>query len=246
MEARVGQYARESFDRFDFIRKKDMSSEKRSAIVFCDFDGTITSVETFVGVLKQFAPVLANELIPKILSKEIPLRQGVRLILESIPSSVYPEQMLEFVQDKPIRPGLSILLDYLESRHIPFVVVSGGLRCLVESVLKREKLYDRCAKIYAIDVETTNEKLKVISSWESGSELVAKVEVIEHECQHHEKIIMIGDSITDLNASKCADLVFARDKLCDYLKEEKIEFIEWRDFEDIKNKLQSMEDRFLF
>jgi 2-hydroxy-3-keto-5-methylthiopentenyl-1-phosphate phosphatase len=223
-----------------------MSIEKRSAIVFCDFDGTITSCETFVGVLKQFSPILSNELIPKILSKEITLRQGVRQIVESIPSSVYPDELLNFVQDKPIRQGLSSLIDYLDSRNIPFIVVSGGLRCLVEAVLKRENLYQRCLKIYAIDIDKNEEKLKVISEWESGNELVAKVNIIKHECQNNEKIIMIGDSITDLNASKCADLVFARDALCNYLKEENIEFIEWGDFEDIKNKLQLIEDRFLF
>jgi len=223
-----------------------MSVKKRSAIVFCDFDGTITSCETFVGVLKQFSPTLSNELIPKILSKEITLRQGVRQIVESIPSSIYPDELLNFVQDKPIRPGLSSLIDYLDSRNIPFIIVSGGLRCLVESILKRENLYERCSKIYAIDVDKNQDKLKVISEWESGNELVAKVNIIKKECQNNEKIIVIGDSITDLNASKCADLVFARDALCNYLKEENIEFIEWKDFEDIKTKLQLIEDRFLF
>ena len=221
-----------------------MSNGKRSAIVFCDFDGTITSCETFVGVLKEFSPTLANELIPKILSKEVTLRQGVRQIVQAIPSSVYPQELLRFVQDKPIRPGLSTLIDYLDSRQIPFVVVSGGLRCLVEAVLKRENLYDRCAKIFAIDVDQSNETLKVVSDWESGNELVAKVEIIKQECSNQEKIIMIGDSITDLNASKYADIVFARDALCNYLKEENISFLEWTDFEDIKTKLQSMEDQF--
>ncbi len=85
-----------------------------------------------------------------------------------------------------------------------------------------------------------------MSEWESGDELVAKVNVIKKECQNKEKVIMIGDSITDLNASKYADFVFARDKLCDYLKEENVEFIEWKDFEDIKTKLQLIEDQFLF
>ena len=221
-----------------------MSIKERSAIVFCDFDGTITSCETFVGALKHFSPSLSNELIPKILSKEITLRQGVRQIVESIPSSVYPDELLKFVQDKPIRHGLSSLIDYLDSRQIPFVVVSGGLRCLVEAVLKRENLFERCSKIYAIDVDKSEEKLKVLSEWESGNELVAKVDIIKQECRNNEKIIVIGDSLTDLNASKCADLVFARDALCNYLKEEKIQFIEWKDFDDIKSKLQLMEDRF--
>ncbi|CAF3681627.1 unnamed protein product [Rotaria sp. Silwood1] len=223
-----------------------MPIKKCSAIVFCDFDGTITSCETFVGVLKHFSPVLSNEIIPKILSKEITLRQGVRQIVESIPSSVYPDELLNFVQDKPIRSGLLSLIDYLDSRNIPFIVVSGGIRCLIETILKRENLLERCSKIYGIDIDSNQEKLKIISEWETEDELIGKVNIIKHECQNNEKIIVIGDSLTDLNASKYANIVFARDRLCHYMKEENIEFIEWIDFEDIKNKLQLMEDYFLF
>ena len=223
-----------------------MSLKKHRAIVFCDFDGTITACETFVGVLKQFSPVLANEIIPKILSKDIPLREGVRKIIESIPSSTYPDEFIEFVRDKPIRSGLSSLLDYLADHTIPFIVVSGGIRCLVEFVLQREDLLHRCAKIYAIDIDRTNQHLQVQSDWEFDSELVAKVKVIEHERQNEEKIIVIGDSITDLNAAKRADIVFARDKLCTYLNEEKIPFYSWTDFQDIRQQLEQMENDFLF
>ena len=224
-----------------------MSAGKhRKAVVFCDFDGTITSCETFVGVLKHFSPSLAKELIPQILAKEISIRDGVKRIVQSIPSAVYPDELLQFVQDKPVRPGLSAFLDYLESREIPFVVVSGGFRCLVEAVLRREHVLERCAKVYAIDIDRSEEKLQVQSQWESDSELIAKVNVIRHECQNQEKIIVIGDSITDVNAAKCADLVFARDLLCKYLTEDNVAFLEWKDFDDIKLQLEQIEDRSLF
>jgi 2-hydroxy-3-keto-5-methylthiopentenyl-1-phosphate phosphatase len=59
-------------------------------IVFCDFDGTITAQETFVAVLKEFAPELATELIPQMYALKVTLREGVRKILESIPSSRLP------------------------------------------------------------------------------------------------------------------------------------------------------------
>ena len=150
------------------------------------------------------------------------------------------------MHDKPIRSGLLSLLDYLDSRHIPFVVVSGGFRCLVEAVLRREHVLERCSNVYAIDIDHSGDNLKVLSAWESGSELVAKVDVIHRECQQNEKIIMIGDSITDLNASKCADVVFARDILCKYLSDEKIDFHEWADFDDIRRQLERMENDSLF
>jgi 2-hydroxy-3-keto-5-methylthiopentenyl-1-phosphate phosphatase len=222
-------------------------SEKRSrAIVFCDFDGTITSCETFIAVLKHFSPVLSNELIPKILAKEISICDGVRRIVQSIPSSIYPDDMLRFVHDKPVRAGLQSFLDYLDSRQIPFVVVSGGFRCLVEAVLQREHILERCSTVYAVDIDRTHDTLQVHSQWESNTELMAKVNVIRHECQHNEKIIVIGDSITDLNASKCADIVFARDALCTYLNDEKISYYNWNDFNDIKIHLEQLADHCLF
>ncbi|HEY9823810.1 MAG TPA: hypothetical protein V6D19_00055, partial [Stenomitos sp.] len=60
-------------------------------VVFCDFDGTITAQETFVAILKQHAPELSALLMPKMYRLELTLREGVRQILESIPSAAYPE-----------------------------------------------------------------------------------------------------------------------------------------------------------
>ena len=37
------------------------SPEPHRRIVFCDFDGTITAEETFVGMLKQFATLDYND-----------------------------------------------------------------------------------------------------------------------------------------------------------------------------------------
>ncbi|CAF1423266.1 unnamed protein product [Didymodactylos carnosus] len=212
-------------------------STNRNSVVFCDFDGTITSVETFLGVLKTFSPELCSVLVPKIFAKEVTLRDGVRQILHSIPSNQF-EQILTYISDKPIRSGLSSLLDFLDEKQVPFIVVSGGLRSIVETILRREQLLDRCASIYALDVDLSGEYLKVESKFENGNELVAKVDVMNDYCKDgfNEKII-IGDSLTDLNISMKADLVFARDSLCQYLKDENKSFFEWTDFNDIKMQL---------
>ena len=53
-------------------------------IVFCDFDGTITAVETFVAMFKEFAPDVSAAVLPQLYNRQITLRQGVRQILESI------------------------------------------------------------------------------------------------------------------------------------------------------------------
>jgi len=62
-----------------------------SKIVFCDFDGTITAVETFAGMLKEFAPDLSAQIMPQMYARTLSLRRGVRQLLESIPSQKYAD-----------------------------------------------------------------------------------------------------------------------------------------------------------
>jgi 2-hydroxy-3-keto-5-methylthiopentenyl-1-phosphate phosphatase len=204
-------------------------------IIFCDFDGTITVSETFVAVLKHFAPQLSAQLIPEMYARRLTLREGVKQILESIPSSCYPE-ILEFTRKEPIRSGFTELLDFLEAEKVPLVVVSGGLRGMVEVVLG--ELVPRIHTIHAVDVDTKGEYLQVNSEFEGGTELVAKVQVME-KYPADEKIA-IGDSLTDLNMALTTPIVFARDRLAYYLEENQKPYIPWQDFLEVRDHLAQL------
>ncbi|MER3494373.1 MAG: 2-hydroxy-3-keto-5-methylthiopentenyl-1-phosphate phosphatase [Mastigocladus sp. ERB_26_2] len=204
-------------------------------IIFCDFDGTITVSETFVAVLKHFAPQLSAQLIPEMYARRLTLRVGVRRILESIPSACYPE-ILEFTRKEPIRPGFTELLDFLEVKKVPLVVVSGGLRGMVEVVLG--ELVPRIHAIHAVDVNIKGEYLQVNSEFEGGTELVAKVQVME-KYPADEKIA-IGDSLTDLNMALATPIVFARDRLAYYLEENQKPYIPWQDFLEVRDYIAQL------
>ncbi len=201
-------------------------------IVFCDFDGTITAIETFVAMFKEFAPEVSSQLLPRMYTREVTLRQGVRKILESIPARRYPE-ILEFTRSQPTRPGFVELLDFLATHQVPLVVVSGGLRGMVEVVLG--ELVQRVHAIHAIEVDTHSEYLHIYSPYEDGTEMVAKVKVIEQYGEVH--AIAIGDSLTDLNMALYAPTVFARDRLAEYLDQHQKPYIPWTDFLDIRDRL---------
>ena len=209
-------------------------SERLPKVVFCDFDGTITAIETFAGMMKEFAPELSQELMPKMYHRQLTLRAGVRQILESIPSIHYHD-ILAYAQDKPIRAGLTQFLDFLKAEKVPIVVISGGLREMVEIILKREGLLEKISAIFAVEIDPTHPYLKVHSKFEDQTELVAKVKVMAEYLV--DESIAIGDSLTDLNMASAADLVFARDRLIDYLEAEDKPYIPWDDFSDIQNYL---------
>lgn len=203
--------------------------------VFCDFDGTITAEETFVGMSKQFTPQLSAELTPQMYAKTLTLREGVRQLLESIPAARYPE-ILEYARIAAIRPGLSELVDFLDAEGVPFIVVSGGLRGMVEATLTEAGLRSRVAAIYAIDLDISGEFLAVHSQFEAGNEMVSKVQVMaQHPATEQ---IAIGDSVTDLNMALTAPVVFARDRLSQYLDEHHKPYLPWQDFFDVRHALQ--------
>lgn len=188
-----------------------------------------------MGMLKQFAPQLSAELMPQMYARQLTLRAGVRQLLESIPASRYPE-ILAYAKTKAIRPGLVELLDFLENRGVPFIVVSGGLRGMVETTLTQANLRSRVAAIYAVDLDTSADFLQVHSEFEEGTEMVSKVQVM---AQHPaEEQIAIGDSVTDLNMALYAPVVFARDRLIHYLDEHHKSYLSWNDFFDVREALE--------
>ncbi len=206
------------------------NNQKR--VVFCDFDGTITVEETFVAMLKRFAPELSSQLMPEIYARRLSLRSGVRQLLESIPSECYGE-IVEFSRGKLMRPGLVELLDFLEAQKVDFAIVSGGLRIMVEAVMG--DLAHRAIAIYAVDVDASGPCLQVNSEFEGDAELVSKVRVMRlHPASEQ---VAIGDSVTDFNMALQANSVFARDRLAEYLDEQQKPYTKWDNFFDVLENL---------
>jgi 2-hydroxy-3-keto-5-methylthiopentenyl-1-phosphate phosphatase len=200
--------------------------------VFCDFDGTITSKETLSGMVSHLLPEKWKEIVPEMLHRRMTLREGVKILVESIPVSRYNE-IIDFVMAVPIRPGLEDLLDFLDGRGIPFIVLSGGLRGMVESRLG--PLVKRVHDIYAVDTDLAGEFIRVSSKFEGETELMDKPRVIKQ--YGAERVIAIGDGYTDINMAQVADLVFARDTLAQVMTQSGKPFVPWNDFGDIRREL---------
>jgi 2-hydroxy-3-keto-5-methylthiopentenyl-1-phosphate phosphatase len=200
--------------------------------VFCDFDGTITQTETFVDMLRTYAPDLASQIIPQIHTFEVSLFDGVTRMLESIPSPSYAAAIAH-ADAVPLRPGFEALVDACAAHGVPFIVVSGGLRDMVRRRLGA--IASKVTAIYGVDVDTTGPTWRVVSPWANGEELVSKVRVMQaHPAAER---VAIGDSTTDVRMSEVAERVFARDRLADYLDKHAIAYTPWQDFHDIYRAL---------
>lgn len=211
-----------------------MAGVKNSKVyVFCDFDGTITAKESLEAVFIRFLPGQWEPAKQKLINKQTTLREAVPALIESIPSEKCPE-IVEFVSEMPLREGFPEFLDFLDENNIPLVIVSGGVRKMVE--IKLSGLLERLYDVVAVDVNSGETHLRVHSRYEGGDELVDKAAVID---QYGADVkIVIGDGLTDFNMARHADLVFARDALAKYLEKNGLPHIKWNDFRDVKQSLK--------
>jgi len=208
------------------------TEKKHKRVVFCDFDGTITKQETFVAMLNRFAPEKMKEFGKKLLQYKITLREGVRGVVESIPSCHYSD-MVGFINDKEIREGFEELLVFLKDFDTPFIIISGGLKDSVERRL--ESYMDFIDGIYAPSIDASGEFLKMVSAFEEGDELVAKVRVMN--LFSYDQSISIGDGATDHKMALHSTLVFARDRLITFLDKNHARYVPWENFLEIKKYL---------
>ncbi|TAL37140.1 MAG: 2-hydroxy-3-keto-5-methylthiopentenyl-1-phosphate phosphatase [Spirochaetes bacterium] len=204
-------------------------------IVFCDFDGTITAEETFVSMFYTFNPELFKKIGNDAAQGRITLREAVCMILESLESSTLPK-IREFVRAKPLRPGFPEFLGFLEERDIPFVIISGGLRAMIEARL--DGFLSRVHAVYAIDLDDSGEYLKPHSDYQGGTEMVAKSMIMEG--YNARRPVAIGDGITDYAMALRAPVVFARDHLAQHMEKHGRPYIPWNDFFDIMARLREM------
>ncbi|AIE59442.1 2-hydroxy-3-keto-5-methylthiopentenyl-1-phosphate phosphatase [Bacillus methanolicus] len=210
--------------------------------VFCDFDGTITEKDNILSIMQKFAPLEWIKVKDQILAQEISIQEGVGRMFSLLRSGLKDEIVHFAVQNASIRPGFQELIDFLNEHDIPLFIVSGGIDFFVEPILEK---FSPFAGLYCNGADFSGENIKILwphscDDYCSNGCGCCKPSVMRKlEGKGFYKIV-IGDSITDLEAAKQADFVLARDFLKDKCKELGIAFESFETFFDCIKSIQKM------
>jgi 2-hydroxy-3-keto-5-methylthiopentenyl-1-phosphate phosphatase len=198
-------------------------------IVFIDFDGTITSEETLVGVMKK---LVSKESFDKRFAEakkaEKTISQMLKEFFSEIPSNRISEVMA-YIETIPLRAGFEDFLDYLKEVQVPVVVISGGLSPMVNYKMQRYR--GKLLDVHSVELNLTGQFMRLESSFDDGIELLKKTDIMRQ--YDYEKSICIGDSYTDMNMAMASDFILARDELADYLTKKGKVYEKWEDFYDV-------------
>jgi 2-hydroxy-3-keto-5-methylthiopentenyl-1-phosphate phosphatase len=204
--------------------------------IFCDFDGTITVRDNIASIMKQFGDEECEQLKNDVLAQRISIQEGVAKMFARIPSSK-KEEIIHYLQETAeIRAGFEEFVAFTKAQHIPLYIVSGGMDFFVYRLLNG--LVDK-RDIYCNNTTFTHECMQV--QWPHACDEhcamqgcgLCKPSLIRQLSERDDTLIVIGDSITDLQAAKLADVIFARDYLQQKCEELHISHIPFTTFHDI-------------
>ncbi len=202
--------------------------------VFCDFDGTITEKDNIISIMKKFAPPEWAGLKDKVLSQEMSIQEGVGRMFSLLPSTL-KEDIVEFIlENGRIRAGFQEFVDYLKEENIPLYIVSGGIDFFVKPVLEK---YGPFEAVFCNASDFSGEKINILWPYSCDDECknncgCCKPSIMRKLETGDAFKIVIGDSVTDLEAAKQADLVIGRDLLLDKSKEMNLNYRAFETFYD--------------
>jgi 2-hydroxy-3-keto-5-methylthiopentenyl-1-phosphate phosphatase len=206
----------------------------KQPVIFCDFDGTITNTDNIISIMKKFAPPEWKQIKNQVLSQTISIQAGVGEMFSLLPSTC-KDEIIQFLKETAsIREGFQEFVHYSQTKNIPFYIVSGGIDFFVNPILESFGPFN---EIYCNHGDFSGEFIRI--QWPYACDEACsngcgccKTSIIrKHTNSDHFKIV-IGDSITDLQAAKQADLVLARDFLAEKCKELGLHYYSFQTFHD--------------
>lgn len=217
-----------------------MASNYQRPAIFSDFDGTITRTDTLVFLLDNFGAPNWWDIEMRLMRGELNEREALRMEIDSLRID-WDTAMQALYDNIDIDPGFPNYLKWIQSKEIPFMVLSGGFEEISGALLRKHNLNG--FEIRANTIEIQNDRWKVVPSQRP------RIKGLCNNCKTFPlmemkkagvKTIYIGDGNTDRCAAENADIVFAKKDLADYLEQKRIPFYNYSDFNDILRIVKAM------
>lgn len=216
----------------------------KNKVIICDFDGTITETDNIIAIMKKFAPPEWDDLKHGVLSQDMSIREGVGKMFQLLPSSK-KEEIIEYIIDHAeIRAGFKDFVKYTNENNMPLYIVSGGIDFFVYPLL--QGLIDKDV-IFCNKANFNGEQIEIEWPYSCDDNCdnecgCCKPSLIRKLTDQEQSKIVIGDSITDLQAAKLGDFVIARDLLLEKCKELNLPHQPFTTFYDVIDILEQLKE----
>lgn len=208
--------------------------------IFCDFDGTISSSDATDQVLEKFAEgswrAIEEEWNRGIIGSRECMQRQIALIRATLP------ELDTFLETISIDPGFLGLLNFCRRRALPLTIVSDGVDYFIKRILMKNQISGLPIIANVLNIDTKDgSNIFTLSSHYASNKCVSGSGVCK--CKVVEKAqarIYIGDGRSDFCVADKVDIVFAKDRLADYCRDQEIPFICFDGFTDLLPKMRAL------
>jgi 2-hydroxy-3-keto-5-methylthiopentenyl-1-phosphate phosphatase len=215
--------------------------------VFCDFDGTVCPQDIGAQFFRKFAGEKAQGFAEELFNGTITMQEWLSRLCEAIPL-ITREEFNAYIDQFALDSSFGDFVRFAEERGVPLTVLSDGLDVYVERVLSNAGL--QRLPFFANHAEFVGSS--------GGGKLVVTFPYTDAEChlcgnckRNHmlvrsadeDIIIYCGDGFSDRCPVRFADFVFAKRQLIRYCQQQNITYFEFRQFGDIREKLEEILQR---
>jgi 2-hydroxy-3-keto-5-methylthiopentenyl-1-phosphate phosphatase len=209
-------------------------------LIACDFDGTITCRDTLHLIVEEFGTRgLWAQIEPRLRAGEVTIEQAMQEEFATVRAT--PEQVRELVlRDAGLRDGFRELVDWAERHGHRLVVFSSGFRSVIDTLLVHWGL----DHLPVVSHEARFSPEGTVLLWSDRGDACAECgrRCKRHDLRGHlagERLVYVGDGMSDRCAAGLADLVFARAHLARDLAAAGIPFVPFEDFVEVRERLES-------
>ena len=207
-----------------------------------DFDGTITTRDIGVEIIKNFADPGWEEGLRRWRAGEIGQSQLMEWEFARLPAGRAMEMRQWALREAEVRPGLAGLMELCRANGVKVEVVSNGMSFYVEAVLEREGL---SGLPFVAPIPTFNRMDGPVVEFSDGVATcertgLCKCERVLRLRSSGRKIVFVGDGISDFCVAEEADFVIARSALKKHCADHGIAHSEFQDFDDVRRELASL------
>lgn len=209
--------------------------------LFCDFDGTITPEDVGNRLFRTYGGSRAEEIVEQYRAGLINARECLSRECEA--AGLLTREMVESFADRwPVDPRVREFFGFCRSHDIPVTILSDGLDCYVERILRREGL----------------ESIPFFANravFRSGGGISPEFPYRDEHCdlcgnckRNHivtmsaddDVIVYVGDGLSDRCPARYADVIFAKGSLIGHCQRENISYFEFRNFGDILKRMEQL------
>jgi 2-hydroxy-3-keto-5-methylthiopentenyl-1-phosphate phosphatase len=215
--------------------------------VFVDFDGTITRFDVGDTLFERFGGTACTDAVHRYEKGEISAVECFRKECAAC-GEVPLTELEQFLDSQEIDPTFREFQDFCRDRSCECVILSDGMNYYIDRILRRYNLQVpfQSNSLALVPVPGTG-NVRFEPSFPFTDETcdrcaACKRNHILNVSADNDIIVYVGEGYSDRCPARYADVVFAKDHLLEYCRQESIPFYEYHTFADVRRKLQELLD----